>query len=113
MSDQREALARLIYDHEKIGRGCISCSERPGAESMSGHQYAEHVAELIAAEFLIVPRKDIEGVEYGWRKYPEHPEIPILAADSLEVARRLADTRGDVWERPALPWTPTPDGGER
>ncbi|MBF6138095.1 hypothetical protein IU501_34570 [Nocardia otitidiscaviarum] len=61
MSDVREALARLLYQHEKVGRSCIGCRACPELEFMNGHQHAEHVAELIAAEFRVAPRSDNTG----------------------------------------------------
>lgn len=126
MTDHREALARLIYEHEKVGRGCISCSERPGAESMNGHRYAEHVAELIAAEFLTVPRKDIQGYEYGFRlkesKVGERTySTQRSRQDAIEFAgdlrdeqsRKGQDVNATAVQRTILPWTPIPEGGER
>jgi diadenosine tetraphosphate (Ap4A) HIT family hydrolase len=49
-------------------------------------------------------------VEYGWRKYPDIPPVPV---DDEWMARRLAGGRGDVWQRGVTPWRPADQEAQR
>ena len=60
MSNPRAALASLLYEHAKTGRSCIGCAGCPNTEFMNGHQHAEHVADLFAREYVLVPRTRID-----------------------------------------------------
>jgi hypothetical protein len=128
MSTTKEALASLIYEHERTGRSCIGCRACPDREFMNGLEHAEHVAELIAAELLVVPCSDIVGTEYGWRYAEEGqppttwkvPEGEDLAVREVRHIRRVQREQGkaqnaELLSRPVLPWSVTPlpeDGAE-
>lgn len=112
MSDPQQALLKLIYAHEEAMVhgviGCWSCPDR----TFEGHsEFAAHVAELIGAEFLVVPRSDIDGTEYGWRAWPGDQVCPRRDRAS---ALLTAQNRGaEAVERPALPWSPITPGEVR
>ncbi len=91
MSDIREALARVIL----VNSMC------PGQEYL-----ARHEADAILAEFLVVPRSDIVGTDYGVEADAHlPPEYHLDQAVAVDEARR----RGvRVLKRPRLPWSVIP-----
>lgn len=108
----REALVELLSQHppEVAGSwyGCAGCKFSLG----NAASYAGHLADVMAAEFLVVPRSDITGTEYGWRFADDDG-----ARRSSERMWALADAElngGQAVERPSPPWTPirpeVPDG---
>jgi hypothetical protein len=106
MSDTRDVRA-LLAEHgptEDVYLYCM-CGVNCGGEA----GYALHLADLINAEFLVVPRSDIVGTEYGWR-HPNEPFAEPCYHDALTEpdARRLAGRKGEALQRPILPWSPIP-----
>lgn len=81
--------------------------------------YAVHLAEVIAAGFLVVPRSEITGTEYG---YQHLPDSGVFVRQSAELVRgrvteiREAQQRRGIeplavaLSRPILPWSPLPEG---
>jgi hypothetical protein len=53
---EHEALTRLLSAHQPRGRICIGCTGCPDVEFMTSVDHAEHVAELITAEFIVTPK---------------------------------------------------------
>lgn len=115
MSDTRTTLAKLLEDHcfDAVEWGTCECGE----EFPNAGAWSMHLARLIDATHLVVPRSEIVGTEYGWR----HPN-PQAGADALcehgalteGDARRLAGNWGEAVQRPIPPWSVVPlpeDGG--
>lgn len=109
MSDQREALVQAIV-HATEANWDIA----------EGHAGLSALADALLAEFLIVPRSDIQGYEYGVRSTRGGTRA-FVARDSAVVflaKRREAQIRvvgssdAEVVERPILPWAPSPEGGD-
>ncbi len=118
MSSAREALTRLLYQHEKTGRSCIGCRACPDLEFMNSHQHAEHVADVIASELLMVPHSDITDTAYGYSFIGTDGERQTWAANSEADAAHVVDamrSRGadaHLVSRPILPipaWTRLPE----
>ncbi|MGW4720843.1 hypothetical protein [Nocardia sp. NPDC004260] len=107
-----DALARVISDHQLTGRISIGCTGCPGLEFMHEVDHAEHVADMIAEQFLVVPQSEVVGLEYGYRADPEWDVAPVESADE---ARDLAShTRtGEALFHPVLAWSPLPENGEK
>jgi hypothetical protein len=105
MSDIREALAHAIL----VNAMC------PGQEYI-----ATRVADAILAEFLVVPRSDIVGTEYGISDQT-NTDVQFVGrrAEAIEGARwrrRFPGTsEACAHERPVLPWSPIPlpEDGEK
>lgn len=129
MTDTREALARVISDHQLTGRISIGCAACPGLEFMTAVDHAEHLADMIAEQFLVVARSDIVGTEYGWQcttvdglpkakqKVPGGREAAIR---DVRRVRRNQEAEGlapdvELLSRPVLPWSVTPlsENGEK
>ena len=119
MSDPREALLALVYAHEEAmvhGEiGCWACPDRV----FEGHSdFAAHVAELIAREFLVVARSEITGTEYGYQHGPEMTvfrwtryadELPRRIAEIRDTQHRAGiQPRAQALSRPVLAWSPVP-----
>ncbi|WP_306365475.1 hypothetical protein [Nocardia sp. CC227C] len=65
------------------------------------------LADAVLAEFLVVPRSEVDGFEYGWRARPGDRVHP---RDDRDAALLTAQRRGgEGVERAALAWTPLPD----
>ena len=114
----RDALARLLDEHAvirltAIGKfSCYGCPDRRWADHDG---FAEHLADLVAAEFLVVPRSEVR-IEYGveWRNIVDSP------AKSADVARHRAvhvwgvgpdaARQREVWTGP---WSPLPENGDQ
>lgn len=124
MSDPREALARVISDHQLTGRISIGCTGCLGLEFMTSVEHAAHVADMIAMQFLVVPQNEIVGVEYGYRYSDE--DLACLTEnreDAIEGARQtlawqrdaMNQLSAEVVARPSLPWSviPLPADGEQ
>jgi hypothetical protein len=109
-----DTLVRLLSDHQPrpfpdSGFGCTGCVGR----FVTRGDHARHVADLIAAEFLVVPRSQVD-VEYG----VEFRSIVHGPAKNADVARYRAvhvyETAPDaarqreVW---AGPWKPLDENG--
>ena len=83
MSDIRKALAQLLDG------------------------YATHLADLIEAEFLVVPRSGVVKTEYGWRRSPS--DTNVGPRKDREAAVFTAENRGgEAVERPSVPWSVIP-----
>lgn len=98
MSDPREALVQAMLSYDANG-----LTEVPSARG-----WAEHVAAAVLREFLVVPRSDIMGMEYGWRLDADDGVQPNSAP-----MWALADAElngGEAVERPVLQWTPIRPG---
>ncbi|WP_306365349.1 hypothetical protein [Nocardia sp. CC227C] len=99
-----EYLRYLLASHVDCSVVCdryCSC----GVQHPDG--YAAHLAEVIDQFVLVVPRGEVDGVEYGWRARPGdrvHPRDDRGAA--LLTAQRRG---GEGVERAALAWTPLPE----
>ncbi|WP_280320049.1 hypothetical protein [Nocardia wallacei] len=100
----RDELAQLLTQHE-IEASTWGWSCKCGV--YGADDYVDHLTEMILASFLVVPLSDIQGTEYG-------------SSDGCFVYRK-ASKREAVWaaeadltpmQRPILPWTPIPEGGE-
>ncbi|WP_043737778.1 hypothetical protein [Nocardia asiatica] len=128
MTDPREALARVISDHQLTGRISIGCAGCPGLEFMTSVEHAEHVADMIGMQFLVVPQSDVVGLEYGWRYAEEGqppttwkvPEGEDLAVREVRHIRRVQREQGkaqnaELLSRPVLSWSvvPLPEDGDR
>lgn len=95
MADPRESIARLLMDW--------GCDDESAGQCVS----------QLLAEFLVVPRSDIVGTEYGW-VHDIHGERCEHTDLSKEDALRLAGRMGEAIERPVLPWSspiPLPEDG--
>lgn len=78
------------------------------------------LADDVLAEFLIVPRSDIQGYSYTVRStvcgevwyVHEHPDRDRVAASARAVRNAQTAARGssdaEVVSRPILPWAPIP-----
>lgn len=113
MSDPREALVQAMLGYDANG-----CTEVPTARG-----WAEHVANSVLAEFLVVPLSDIVGTEYGYRfkepKYSERTQstgswrdeaIEVVAYLRNEQTRLGHDLNAEALSRPLLRWSPIPLG---
>lgn len=108
MSDTRTLIAqhRTRYDD---GRFRCACSARPWILYST---FADHLAEVILAEFLVIPRAGIE-TEYGYRR-PESNAWPVTGGREQSI-RLAALNLAEPVSRPVLPWSPIPlpkDGTE-
>ncbi|MCC3333561.1 hypothetical protein [Nocardia abscessus] len=116
----REVLARVISDHQLTGRISIGCTACPGLEFMTSVEHAEHVADMIAEQFLVVPQGEVVGLEYAWEHRGPSGVNRWGAADA-EVARLAARARRFVLGeglvqpvfRSTLAWSPLPENGEQ
>lgn len=105
----RDTTVRLLAAHppEVSGNwyGCASCRVSLG----NAASYADHLTEQLLAEFLVVPRSDIVGTQYGWR-YAERAELDepleIPVATRLDVA--IAAVRHIQQSRELTGWTGMP-----
>jgi hypothetical protein len=125
-----DTLVRLLSDHQPRpfphgGFGCTGCTGR----FVTRGDHARHVADLIAAEFLVVARSDIVGTEYGWQcttvdGLPKAKQrVPGGRESAIRDARRVRrnqEAEGlapdvELLSRPVLPWsvTPLPENGEK
>lgn len=103
MSDPtREVLAELLARSRRGITARVNDTDR-------------HQAGAILAEFLVVPRSDIVGTEYGWRRAPDCiAHLTETRAEAIESAMNLrpagpAWSRAEAVERSAvLPWSPIP-----
>ncbi|MFR9773094.1 hypothetical protein [Nocardia sp. SC052] len=111
MTATRDQLARVISGHQLTGRVSIGCTGCPGVEFMHEGEHAEHVADMIVEQFLVVPHSEVVGLEYGWRADPEWGVVPV---ESAEEARDFAsNTRlGEALFHHVLAWSPLPEDGE-
>ncbi|WP_159840180.1 hypothetical protein [Nocardia sp. CY41] len=114
----RDQLARVISDHQLTGRISIGCRGCPGLEFMHEGDHAEHVADMITEQFLVVPQSDVIGLEYGYRRGDSAPVLPAWDADGA-VRKAVAEVRNGyrnaaALERTTLSWSviPIPEGGE-
>lgn len=120
MTDPREALARAISDHQLTGRISIGCTGCPGLEFMTSVEHAEHVADMIAEQFLTVPQGEVVGLEYAI-EHRGPSGVNRWAVADAEVARIAARERRFVHGeglvqpvfRPTLAWSPLPENGEK
>jgi hypothetical protein len=105
--DTREALAQLL------ARSRRGVTARVNDNDL-------HQADDVLAEFLVVPRSDIQGIQYGWRNFDEHGGEWVWTCASREVAvadassarrrdrARGRDPKAEALERPILPWSVIP-----
>jgi hypothetical protein len=114
MTGTREALARVISDHQLTGRISIGCAGCPGLEFMTAVEHAEHVAEMIAMQFLVVPQNEIVGMEFGWRRSEGGVEINAPDLDALRgyIREITGHDRGQYFEHLTLR-LPLPEDGEQ
>lgn len=77
----------------------------------------DRLAEDVLAEFLVVPRADIVGTEYGYRSSDE--DLACLTDDRKDAINGALGRRqwqrdamfqptAEAVERPSLPWSPIP-----
>lgn len=120
MTDTRDALARVISDHQLTGRISIGCRACPGLEFMHEGEHAAHVADMIGMQFLTVPHSEVVGLEYAW-EHRGPARVNRWGATDAEVARTAARERRFVHGeglvqpvyRPKLAWSPLPEDGEK
>ncbi|MEV4127107.1 hypothetical protein [Nocardia sp. NPDC049707] len=90
MSDTREALVHLLYEHQLTGRVCMGCRACPDLEFMNSVEHAEHVADLIAKEFAVTPHSEIGTDLHTLRIYGASDDLLELEDyihDEYEVYR--------------------------
>ncbi|WP_454199538.1 hypothetical protein [Nocardia sp. Marseille-Q1738] len=112
VSNPREALARVISDHQLTGRYCIGCTGCPDLVFETSVDHAEHVADMIGMQFLTVPQGEVVGLEYGWRGDPEWSVVPVESADEARDFASHSGT-GEALFHPVLAWSPLPENGEQ
>ncbi|MCM6777903.1 hypothetical protein NDR87_31605 [Nocardia sp. CDC159] len=79
-----------------------------------GDRY-ETAADALLADWLIVPRSDIEGIEYGYRVTADDPTHSTWTARAESEQQALAYAEHPAItavQRPILPWSPIPEGGD-
>lgn len=101
MSDIREMLAKSLA-HSRRGV-CARVSEGDRAQ-----------ADDLLAVYLVVPRAEITGIEYGWRDLADPSRTVTCdgatrdwAVGAAQAAERNSDVgrRAEPVERPAMPWS--------
>jgi hypothetical protein len=108
MSDLTKLLAAHWWDEGNMG--VCECGEG----FAHWNEWAVHINALIAAEYLVVPRSDIVGTEYGMRYTSEEGRTNTWSSNTANRAEtiRLAESDGSgrvaAMERPILPWSPIP-----
>lgn len=110
--NQREALAQFLARSRRGVTAKVNDNDREQADAL-------------LAEFLVVPRSDIQGYEYAHQYSSPVGGVWTYPADSREhvlgkvAHRRNGDPRPEVTytalERPILPWSviPLPEDGEQ
>jgi len=123
----REALAETIAraEFERLNRfrdqrrfwDLVDEAERDDWRHLGRRQ-----ADAVLAEFLVVPRSDIQSTEYSYRhrlpasgQWCSHLERSraeaLSAAGSVPTGEtEWGTTEAEALERPVLPWTPIPEG---
>ncbi|WP_280465976.1 hypothetical protein [Nocardia brasiliensis] len=103
MSDTREALKDVFRaEYAKLPPG-----EYPTGRAL---------IDAILAEFLVIPRSEITGTEYGWRTVGRGVMKVDSRDEAIETARGIRELRRgrgephdvEAIERPALPWSVIP-----
>lgn len=100
--------AELFASGQPWDFNLITSSGRAATQTIS-HVHVHYVPRR-EGDGLPLPwtgQRELE-VEYGWRKYPD---IPVLPVEDEAQARRLTKQQGDVWQRMVSPWQPA--GEER
>jgi hypothetical protein len=115
MSDE---LTGLFAGHTPIFRPllieCHGCAKSFGDWQV----FAAHVVDAVLAEFLVVPRSEIVGTEYGWRRSEGAVEVNSedLAGLSAYIRELTGEDSGLYFEhltrRVPAPVTPLPENGD-
>lgn len=89
MSDTTGALINLLLNHRPAtltyGVGCFGCK----GFFTDGGQHRRHQIELIEAEFLVIPRSEITGTEYGVRYAEQDGTTETCGGLTLDAATSL------------------------
>ncbi|MFJ4653786.1 hypothetical protein ACIP5Y_21175 [Nocardia sp. NPDC088792] len=101
MSDTSDAFRMLLAEHRATSRSCFCLC---GAYVEGQHGYTAHLAGVIEAEFLVVPRSDVIGTEYGWRLSGD--EGPQRNSERMWALADAEINAGEAVQRPALAWLP-------
>jgi hypothetical protein len=114
MSDDTiAALARILRDHKGTYGPFVDAECACGNTFPMPTEHREHVAEMVDAEFLVIPRTDIEHWEYMVevgdselvdRQFEHYTERAI----AMERAYRAPENGARAYERPIPMWTLIP-----
>jgi hypothetical protein len=120
----REALAHAIldairdsvseYDTPHVDRSSLEWTGIDGRVDMLA------AVDALLATYLVIPRSDIVGTEYGWRASPDGNVRPRPSRDAAFEAVAHVRASGGVWahseavQHPVLPWSviPLPKDGD-
>lgn len=104
MSDPDLYLRHLLAAHVDCSVVCdryCSC----GVQHPDG--YAAHLAEVIDQFLLVVPRGEVDGIEYGYQfRGEDHVRGGASKRRALSMARF---PEVQALQRPVLAWTPLPE----
>lgn len=103
----REAVARFVESHALYRNtiGKVLCTACRGRHWDDFDGYAAHLVDALLSEYLVVPRSEIAGTEYGWRHLWKGRQCEHVSASFAE-ARRLAEANDvPILQRPVLPWS--------